>query len=257
MSDKIIEKDRYNQKSQKLIETTKVSNKELLLLDTDNFEEYLRKPYKKYHELISHFAQKGVKQLDLCCGNGMHSFTAAKKGASVIALDYAEKSIEIAKRRSELVGVAVDFRVCDVENLPFEDGLFDIVTCAGSLSYLDHKKFFSEIVRVLKPGGVFICIDSYNHNFIYRFNRFVHYLKNERSWSTLKRMPNSKTLKLLKQMFSEVEVEYFGIFTFLGPLIRRIHSARAAARIIEFLDKCFRSQKKYSFKIVFYAKKNK
>lgn len=54
-----------------------------------------------------------------------------------------------------------------LKNLPFRDNSFDIVTCVGSFSYIDHDVFIAEIYRVIKSGGELICLDSYNHNIIY------------------------------------------------------------------------------------------
>ena len=71
--------------------------------------------------------------------------------------------------------------VADMEQLPFENESFNVVTCAGSLSYGDAEKVDSEIRRVIKPSGFFICVDSLNNNPVYRLNRFIHDLKKERT----------------------------------------------------------------------------
>ena len=55
-----------------------------------------------------------------------------------------------------------------MENLPFKNESFDIVICSGSLSYGDHKIVRNEIFRVLKNNSFFICIDSLDHNLIYK-----------------------------------------------------------------------------------------
>ena len=68
-----------------------------------------------------------------------------------------------------------------MELLPFDNEIFDIVACAGGLSYGDNKLVLNEIYRVLKPKGMFICIDSLNENPIYKFNRYLHYLRGNRT----------------------------------------------------------------------------
>jgi ubiquinone/menaquinone biosynthesis C-methylase UbiE len=255
MKDKDIEKLRYNNFSLNRIEN---NNSEFLnILGADNFERYLQDPYLKYQELIKLevFSNSKLTQLDLCCGDGMHSFTAAIEGAEVIALDYAENSIAIARKRSELIDVKVNFQVQDVNILPFLDNSFDIVTCAGSLSYLDHVIFTNEVKRVLKKNGKLIVIDSFNHNFFYRLNRFLHFLKGQRTYSTLKRMPNNKLLNYFKNEFSELNVRYYGIFIFIVPLLNVIFTHNRIQKIITTLDQKFYFLRKYSFKIVFIAKK--
>jgi ubiquinone/menaquinone biosynthesis C-methylase UbiE len=149
----------------------------------------------------------------------------------------------------------VDFRTADVQTLSFEDNTFDIVTCAGSLSYLDNDIFLHEVYRVLKKEGVFVCVDSFNHNPVYRLNRYIHYLRGERSYGTLVKMPNIDTIRLIKKIYSNVEVRYFGTFTFLAPLLKFFIPPHIIALIINKLDKIFLFLKHYAFKIVISATK--
>jgi ubiquinone/menaquinone biosynthesis C-methylase UbiE len=65
----------------------------------------------------------------------------------------------------------------------------------------DNDKVLDEIYRVLKNKGAFIAIDSLNNNPIYRLNRYLHYLKGERSLSTIARMPDLKLLRKYEQKF--------------------------------------------------------
>ena len=256
MDDKNIELNRYNTYSNNKL-NEELSIEKLSLLGHKNFSKYLQAPFIKYECLINEFSikNKNLNQLDLCCGDGIHSFTAAFNGANVIAVDFAENSIEIAKRRANVIGIPVDFRVCDVEKLNFVDEQFDIVTCVGSLSYVDHDSFLLEIKRILKPGGIFICLDSFNHNFIYRFNRYLHYLKKERSISTLNRMPNEELVLKIKSMFNNFKIYYYGTFSFFAPFLGLFLNEKKVAKLIDKLDSLFPSFKKYAFKIVFKAVK--
>lgn len=255
MDDKQIEKQRYNKSSEHLLGVIKEDNVLLRLLGADNFPLYLRPPYIYYHDLISRHTSANSKLLDLCCGNGMHSFTGAKNGAKVIALDYAENSITICRERAKLLGIDVDFRTADAHTLDFPDDSFEVVTCAGSLSYLDHEIFFKEVWRVLKPGGLFICVDSFNHNPVYRLNRYIHYLRGKRSYSTLKRMPTTNTIKQLGDLFSKIDIKYYGIFSFFAPILKPFFPPETILNIVERTDKWFSFGKNYCFKIVFHAKK--
>lgn len=255
MDDKLIEQKRYNKVSEEMFSLIENDNLLLRTLGPDNFPLYLQTPYLLYHNLIAKNTSSASNQLDLCCGNGMHSFTGAINGASVIALDYAEKSITICKKRAELLNVHVDFKTADVQVLFFKDNFFDVVTCAGSLSYLDNKIFLEEIFRVLKKDGIFICVDSFNHNLFYRANRYFHYLKGNRTYSTLKRMPNEYTIDLFKSIFTEVEVSYHGIFIFLVPIMKLFYTDFKIKKIVDQLDNMFPFLKRYAFKVVISAKK--
>lgn len=254
--DKQIEQNRYNDFSVDFLNSVD-GNKDLITeLNASNSPSYLQQPYIEYHDLISQHTSPGKKQLDLCCGNGIHSFTGARNGAKVIALDYAEKSIEVCLRRSKILGIEVDFRCADVQTLlDFENEQFDLVTCAGSLSYLDHEIFFKEIYRVLKKGGKFICVDSLNHNPVYRINRFIHYLMGRRTMMTLKRMPKNTTIQLVEEIFSNLDTKYFGIFLFLSPILSPFMSSDRLNKILKGMDQSMHFLKSNSFKIVFCATK--
>jgi ubiquinone/menaquinone biosynthesis C-methylase UbiE len=256
MNDKDSDRIRYESASKnRLNYLNDVSH--LKILGSDNFEQYHRPPFLIYENFIIDSLKEitDAKILDLCCGDGVHSFTGVRCGASVIALDYSQASIEIAKMRAEILEENIDFRCSDVEKLSFNDSTFDIITCAGSLSYLDQMIFFKEVKRVLKSDGKFIVIDSFNHNLIYRLNRFFHFIRGKRSYSTIKRMPSKKVLKNVMKEFPELNVKYFGIFIFLTPILRLFFPSTKIAGIITSLDQRFPFLRKYSFKIIFIATK--
>ena len=245
MIDKEIEKIRYNTFSEKKL--IKSNNSSLSNIGSSYLPKYIAKPYIKYEELITKSIQnkKNTNILDLCCGDGIYTFIGAINGANVIGLDYSDKSIQFAKERCKLLKINIDFRVCDVEKLPFENKSFDIVTCVGSFSYIDHDLLIAEIYRVLKCGGEFICLDSYNHNIFYKLNRYFHFLRGQRTFSTLTRMPNDILISKIKKQFTSVEIFHFGIFIFLAPFIKFFLGENNTSYLIEKLDIIFFKLKKF------------
>lgn len=251
-SDKTKEKNRYNQSSEDKLSSIK--QVQLETFGAKTFVPYLQSPYIFYEEILENHVTPSTKVLDLCCGDGIHSIPLGHLSNYVIATDIAEKSIEIAKLRLKALEMnSVDFLIGDAEQIRFPDNSFDVVTCVGSMSYVDLGKFTIEVLRVLKPGGKFIALDSLNHNPIYRLNRFLHYLKGNRSVSTLNRMPSKKTLVYLSGVFSSCEQHYFGIFTFIAPLLNLFLTEIKVKKAIDNLDQKFVFLKKYSFKIVLVA----
>jgi len=92
----------------------------------------------------------GAKYLDVGCGAGLAAHTAAERGAVVSGLDAAEKLLEIARARLP----EGDFRVGELEKLPFEDDTFEVVTGFNSFQYAAHPgAALMEAKRVAKPGG--------------------------------------------------------------------------------------------------------
>lgn len=106
----------------------------------------------------------GDRVLDVGAGFGRHVFECARRGARVVALDYAADEVsrtkdtlaamldvgEIGER--ELIGVLRG----DAIRLPFADGSFDVVITSEVLEHIqDDVTAIAEMVRVLKPGGRF------------------------------------------------------------------------------------------------------
>ncbi len=75
----------------------------------------------------------GSRVLDAGCGGGGASVLAARRGALVSGLDASEPLVEVARNRIP----EGDFRVGDLETLPFADGSFDAVIAASSVQYAE------------------------------------------------------------------------------------------------------------------------
>jgi SAM-dependent methyltransferase len=92
----------------------------------------------------------GIHVLDAGCGAGGASVLAAHRGAQVNGLDAAEALLAIARARV----ADGDFRVGDLEDLPYADGTFDAVIAADVLPYVaDPATVLCELRRVCMPGG--------------------------------------------------------------------------------------------------------
>jgi SAM-dependent methyltransferase len=106
----------------------------------------------------------GDRVLDVGAGFGRHVYECARRGADVVALDYAED--EVIQTRSTL-GAMVDAGEIDIARfkgvlrgdatvLPFADSSFDVVITSEVLEHIqDDVAAIAEMVRVLKPGGTF------------------------------------------------------------------------------------------------------
>jgi len=113
-------------------------------------------------ERIPLYLKVGLKDaelvLDVGCGPGMVTKDIAHltKG-KVIAIDDSEDMIKIARNVLKTYK-NVEFRVCNAENLPFDNNTFDIVTCNLLLMWADNpQKIVNEMARVTKPGGTVLA----------------------------------------------------------------------------------------------------
>jgi SAM-dependent methyltransferase len=92
----------------------------------------------------------GTQYLDAGCGAGMATQIAAGLGATVFGLDAAEPLLEIARRRVP----GGTYQAGELEQLPFGDAMFDVVTGFNSFQYAaDPKAALGEAKRVAKPGA--------------------------------------------------------------------------------------------------------
>ena len=99
----------------------------------------------------------GARALDVACGSGIVARTIAPRVGSagrVVGLDRNPAMLEVARRKSDLEGLSIEWRQGNADELPFENGSFDLVLCQHGLQYVsDRLGTVSEMYRVLSPGG--------------------------------------------------------------------------------------------------------
>ncbi|WP_405060188.1 class I SAM-dependent methyltransferase [Kribbella sp. NBC_01505] len=96
----------------------------------------------------------GDRVLDVAAGNGAASLAAARRWADVTALDFVEHLLESAQKLATLQYLPIRTKLGDAQDLPFEDGSFDVVLSTfGAMFAPDQQRTADELVRVCKPGG--------------------------------------------------------------------------------------------------------
>ncbi len=94
-----------------------------------------------------------MRVLDLACGEGLHAIAAAKRGASVVAVDNDPIRLERARQAAHKAKVAVEFVQADLSRQPIPDGPYGIVL---QFDYLDRRRL-PDFLDVVEPGGYFLA----------------------------------------------------------------------------------------------------
>ncbi len=107
--------------------------------------------------------------LDLCCGTGdlaRHLAVEARNAPELVGLDYSPPMLEVARRKTEGLGVQQPrFLTGDAADMPFADGHFDVVGIAFAFRNLTWRNplkeaALGEVLRVLRPGGIFVIVET-------------------------------------------------------------------------------------------------
>lgn len=153
----------------------------------------------------------GAAVLELGCGNADKTRLVAEKAASVHAMEVDE--VQLAKNQTITDMPNVRFEFGAAEKIPAPDSSYDIVMMFKSLHHVPVDQMdqaFSEIIRVMKPGGIaYISEPVYDGSFN-EIMRLFHDEKvvREAAFEAEKRAVQSGRLKLIKQIFFHQRLKF-------------------------------------------------
>ena len=102
--------------------------------------------------------------LDIATGTGDLAILLSKSNAKrIVGLDLSAGMLEVGKTKVNALGLQnkIEMIQGDSENLPFQDNTFDAITVAfGIRNFENLEKGLSEILRVLKPNGIFVILET-------------------------------------------------------------------------------------------------
>jgi arsenite methyltransferase len=102
--------------------------------------------------------ERGERVVDAGSGGGFDCFVAAHQvgpQGQVVGVDMLPQMLEKSRKTAGVIGLKnVEFREGFLEEIPVEDGWADIIISKGVINLCaDKKRVFSELGRVLRPGG--------------------------------------------------------------------------------------------------------
>ena len=136
--------------------------------------------------------------LDIATGTGdLAILMAETKAEKIIGLDISVGMLEVGKQKiaAKKLSQKIEMMVGDSEKMPFEDNTFDAITVAfGIRNFENLEKGLAEILRVLKPNGTFVILETSNPTKSPFKQGYVFYTKN--------------ILPLIGKLFSKDNVAY-------------------------------------------------
>jgi len=121
-----------------------------------------RKAYEEIYRRIR-AAVKDKEVLELATGPGVIAKQVAVETKSMIATDYSEKMLAVARRG--LIPAELSFERADATSLQYDDDSFDVVIIANALHVIpDPERVLDEIKRVLRTGGLLIAPNFIHNN---------------------------------------------------------------------------------------------
>lgn len=108
--------------------------------------------------------QPNNSAIDLCCGtcDWTISIAEASKTGKIVGLDFSQRMLDVGKLKVERADLNQQINLVqgNAMELPFEDNQFDYATIGFGLRNVpDLRRVLTEMQRVVKPGGMVVCLE--------------------------------------------------------------------------------------------------
>lgn len=170
--------------------------------------------------------QEGKAALDVCCGTADWTIAlgnAIGENGKVVGLDFSENMLSVGQEKVKPYD-QIQLIHGNAMELPFEDNSFDYVTIGFGLRNVpDYMQVLKEMNRVLKPGGMFVCLETSQtevpvfkqlFNFYFKFIMPVFgklFAKSYKEYSWLQEsastFPGRKQLEVMMKQAGYINVE--------------------------------------------------
>jgi len=200
--------------------------------------------------------------LDYCAGLGQHTLTLQNEHprADVVGIDISAKSLQVGIASAARLAAGKKrptFLQMDAHRLDFPDAHFDLVSDFGSLSSLRFDLAMAEIVRVLRPGGLFVAVETFGHNPLTNLKRRFNVARGTRTTWASQHILDMEQVSEMRKLFGDFRVEYHVFFSLLlgGLPFKSETLSSALGRFDDWFLNRLGFLRKYAFKVVVCARK--
>jgi ubiquinone/menaquinone biosynthesis C-methylase UbiE len=108
-------------------------------------------------EFLKPVLPQSGRALEVGCGSARLLARVGRAASlELFAVDASSKALEVSQATAAMIGIPINARQGNADALPFDTGSFDVVLSGGLLEHFeDPQPILAEMVRVLRPGGVF------------------------------------------------------------------------------------------------------
>jgi SAM-dependent methyltransferase len=193
---------------------------------TDGWESYLNTVLER---------SVGADVLEYGCSIGSLTPRIASRAKSVVGIDISDVAIERARANCQSGNAR--FEVMDAMNMGFAADSFDLVFGSGIIHHLDIRRSATEIARVLRAGGRAIFWEPLGSNPLINLYRAA---------TPDARTPDehpllSRDFDILRERFSKVEVESYGLATLAAVPFRKSRVGESLKTICRSIDRAILS----------------
>jgi ubiquinone/menaquinone biosynthesis C-methylase UbiE len=167
--------------------------------------------------------KNGIKTIEVGCGSARLSCFLASLGYKTTCLDYSKSALMVAKENYRITNNKGEFILGDAQNIPVKSNSFDVVLSTGLLEHFEEPQLvINEMVRILKPGGVFysdivpkkFSLFRAHIDFIKKFSNII----NKKNNDFYEKKLNSKDIKKMLSLANLEDINVFPAGVFLPQI---------------------------------------
>jgi ubiquinone/menaquinone biosynthesis C-methylase UbiE len=202
--------------------------------ELDKYYQVTERSREHYRAALHAASGPGKRVLEYGCGTAGFSVELRQRGSQVSSIDISSVAILQSREWTYSKSIRdIEFCTMNAESLAFSNGSFDLICGTGILHHLDLEKSYSEVARVLRPGGAGVFLEPLGHNPVINLYRsMTPDMRSEDEHPLL--MPD---LELAKKYFGKVDCEFFHLHSLAAVPLRKSALFSPALRTFDAIDK--------------------